>query len=107
MSGGQDGRGLVGGPHFIYLAHNAKESSTPGHGWRKRPINSQGTRRSDGRHWPGIGRGDESRCRRRSGDHPRHSPRSSRPDSRPGTQATGGRDARNLAGYIAGHGALV
>ena len=69
--GGQDGRGPVGGPHLIYLTHSAKESPTPALWLWKWPIKILGADRpNDGRHRPGIGRGDESRCRRRSGGCP-------------------------------------
>jgi len=67
---GQDGRGPVGGPHLIYPAHSAKESSTPVGGFRNGRSILGLIAPNDGRDRPGNGRGDESRCRRRSGNQP-------------------------------------
>ena len=65
------GRRESGRPDIIYLAHSAKESSTPADKASETADQyCRAGRPNHGRHRPGIGRGDESRCRRRSGDHP-------------------------------------
>jgi hypothetical protein len=53
------------GQHLTYLAHSAKESSTPAAGFPNGRSILGADRPNDDRHRPGFGRGDESRCRRR------------------------------------------